>query len=80
MTTTHKTLLDNYGLLLNFDQLAKILQRKPDGLRMSLQSPSSAWAREISAARVRIGRRVLFDTASVAKVIDQCRETRGRSD
>jgi hypothetical protein len=77
MTTTLSTLLDSFGPLLSYDQLAKILQRKPSGLRMSLCRPATGWERELNAAKVQIGRRVLFDTHRVANLIEGCLQTGG---
>jgi hypothetical protein len=62
-------------VLLNYAQLGEVLQRRPDGLRITLLRCQGEWAREIGAARVRIGRRVLFDTEQIARLID---EHRGR--
>jgi hypothetical protein len=75
MSSTQKTLVDRFGVLLNYAQLAEVLQRRPDGLRLSLYTSKSDWARRVCAARVKIGRRVLFDTAEFGKLID---EQRGR--
>ena len=75
MSATYKALLDRFGVLLNYQQLGEVLQRRPDGLRITLHKGQGEWARAIGAARVRIGRRVLFDTAEVARLID---EHRGR--
>jgi hypothetical protein len=73
MATTHKVLLDRFGLLLNYAQLAEVLKRRPDGLRLSLCRPKGECEQRVGAARVRIGRRVLFDTAEIAKLIDEQR-------
>jgi len=75
MSATYKALLDRFGVLLNYEQLGEVLQRRPDGLRITLHRGDGQWARDIAATRIRIGRRVLFDTAEIAKLID---EHRGR--
>ena len=75
MSSTQKTLVDKFGVLLNYAQLAEVLRRRPDGLRLSLYTSKSEWVQRICAARVKIGRRVLFDTAEIGKLID---EQRGR--
>ncbi|MEP7311824.1 MAG: hypothetical protein ABI859_04535 [Pseudomonadota bacterium] len=76
MTSTQETLIKKFGVLLSYEQLAEVLQRRPDGLRLSLYTSKSDWAQRVCAARVKIGRRVLFDTAEIGKLID---EQRGRS-
>jgi hypothetical protein len=75
MSSTYKALVERFGILLNYAQLGEVLQRRPDGLRLSLCKARGEWTQRVGAARVRIGRRVLFDTAEIAKLID---EQRGR--
>ena len=75
MSATYKALVDRFGILLTYAQLGEVLQRRPDGLRMTMCKGAGEWAREMGAVRVRIGRRVLFDTAEIARLID---EHRGR--
>lgn len=55
--------------LLSLDQLAEVLHRSPDGLRLSLATDSDI-SRMFSPHRRKIGRRVYFDVAGVANVID----------
>ena len=50
-------------------ELAKILDRSPEGLRISLRS-SGEWVEQINAARLRLGRRVYFRTSEIANVLD----------
>jgi hypothetical protein len=50
-------------------ELAKILDRSPEGLRISLRS-SGEWVKQINAARLRLGRRVYFRTSEIANVLD----------
>jgi hypothetical protein len=57
--TIEEVLVKEYGPLLSLAELATVLNRSPDGLRISLKS-SSEWVRRINAARLRLGRRVLF--------------------
>ena len=73
MSATQKALIERFGVLLNYEQLGEVLQRRPDGLRLSICQGKSEWVRRICAARVKIGRRVLFDTAEIAKLIDEQR-------
>lgn len=49
-------------------QLAKVLDRSAEGLRISLRSDSD-WSRPINAAKLKLGRRVYFRTAEIAKVL-----------
>lgn len=67
--TTEETLLAKFGPLLSLPHLAQLLDRSPDGLRISLRS-STSWAADFNRARIRIGRRVYFKTADVARLID----------
>ncbi len=55
--------------LLSLDQLAGVLHRSPDGLRLSLASDTDV-SRMFSPYRRKIGRRVYFEVSGVAKVID----------
>lgn len=68
MTTIEDTLLDRYGPLLSISQLATVLDRSPEGLRISLRSPCE-WSTKINAARLKIGRRVYFRTSEVADLL-----------
>lgn len=67
--TTLEHLLTTYGPLMTINQLASLLDRSKDGLRISLMSASSL-ANELNPARRKIGRRVYFSTAGVARFID----------
>jgi hypothetical protein len=67
-------LVEKYGVLLTLPQLAETLKRSPDGLRLTLRSPSEFSAR-MNAARIKLGRRVYFRTPQVAKLIDSMNES-----
>lgn len=67
-TLIEQTLLDRYGPLMSVAQLAKMLDRSPEGLRIGLRT-RAPWAAEINAARLRIGRRVYFRTPDIAAII-----------
>lgn len=56
--------------LLSLEQLAELLQRSKDGLRISLSGDNEV-SRKFLPCRVKIGRRIYFRTADVARVIDQ---------
>lgn len=61
------SMFEKYGPLLTISQLAQILHRTPDGLRMSLRQ-SSVYAECLNAAKIRIGRRVYFRTPEIARL------------
>lgn len=60
-----ETLISQYGPLLTISQLAKVLDRSPEGLRISLRSAND-WVDQINASRLRLGRRVYFRTTEIA--------------
>ena len=62
------TLIGRYGPLMNMAQLASILDRSPEGLRITLRS-SGDWVGKINSARLQLGRRVYFRTAEIADVL-----------
>jgi hypothetical protein len=64
-----EALVKQYGLLLSLTELAKILDRSREGLRISLRS-SDEWVKQINATRLRLGRRVYFRTSEIANVLD----------
>lgn len=66
---TAEVLLNRYGPLLSINDLASLLQRSREGLRLTLRG-SSPLAQQLGTARVKIGRRVHFKTLAVAAVID----------
>lgn len=57
-----------YGPLLNLAQLAQVLHRSTDGLRICLRSDSDL-SRSINAAKIKLGRRVYFRTAQISQVL-----------
>lgn len=62
-------LTDRYGLLLSQSHLADLLGRTLGGLRYSLSYPSDARTRALKACGRRIGRRVYYPAAEVARII-----------
>ena len=68
MMTIEKILIETYGALLSIAQLARILDRSKEGLRISLRS-DTAWAAQINSARIKLGRRVYFKTTNIAKIL-----------
>lgn len=63
-----EALTKQYGPLLSISQLANVLDRSAEGLRLSLRTDSE-WTRPINAAKLKLGRRVYFRTAEIAKVL-----------
>lgn len=70
MTSTFAILKDKYSVLLTLPQLAEVLSRSPDGLRISLATSRSEWARHINSTKIHIGRRMYFRTEGIARLID----------
>lgn len=66
--TIEDTLLQRFGPLLSIAQLAAVLDRSPDGLRVSLRA-TNEWTQRINKARLKIGRRVYFRTSQIAEVL-----------
>lgn len=66
--TIEETLIKHYGPLLSIAQLAQILDRSPEGLRISLRS-SGAWVGRVNSAKLRLGRRVYFRTSQIAQIL-----------
>ena len=66
--TIENTLLHRFGPLLSIAQLAAILDRSPNGLRISLRT-TNEWAQRISKARLKIGPRVYFRTSQIAEIL-----------
>ena len=60
--------LSKYGPLMTLAELAVMLHRSYDGLRMSLRSHNELYD-AINAARVRMGRRIYFSTAKIAAIV-----------
>lgn len=66
---TESYLLEKYGPLLSLEQLAGLLDRSVDGLRLTL-TQNGELAEKFNPARKKIGRRVYFRSAIVAQVLD----------
>ncbi len=66
--TTEDMLLERYGPLLTLRNLAEVLHRSPDGLRITLSSGAPC-AERLNRAKVRIGRRVYFRTVDIAMML-----------
>jgi hypothetical protein len=70
--TTEELILSSYGgsPLLSLGQVAEILHRSPEGLRITLSGDNEI-ARKLKPARIKIGRRVYFRIGSIAQFIDE---------
>ena len=66
--TAEETLIKQHGPLLCINKLAAILDRSPDGLRMT-QGSSGEWVNKVNATRLRLGSRLYFRTVQVADVL-----------
>lgn len=69
MTTTESFLLEKYGPLLSLEQLATVLSRSCNGLRLSLAQEGEI-AQKFGPARKKIGRRVYFRSSIIASVLE----------
>ena len=69
MMTIEKILIETYGALLSIAQLARVLDRSPEGLRISLRTPNE-WTMHINSAKVKLGRRVYFKTTEIAQILN----------
>jgi len=65
--TAEETLIKQYGSLLSISQLAAILDRSPDGLRITLRC-SGEWVNKTNATRLRVARCLYFRTVAVHTV------------
>lgn len=70
--STEELILSRYNgaPLLSLEQLAELLHRSKDGLRITLSSDSDL-SRRIRPCRIKIGRRMYFKTTEVARLIDE---------
>lgn len=69
MNTTENYLLEKFGPLLSLQQLAGLLNRSVDGLRLSL-SQNGEMSQKFGPARKKIGRRIYFRSSVIASVLD----------
>jgi hypothetical protein len=69
--TTEEVLLQRFGSpLLTIQQVAEVLNRSPEGLRISLAGDGDV-ARRLRPGRVKIGRRVYCRVSALAQLIDE---------
>lgn len=62
--TTEEYLLNRFGPLMSIPDIATLLGRSPDGVRVSLYSDTDI-SRKLKPAMIRIGRRVYFRTMQI---------------
>lgn len=67
--TTEEILVARFGPLMTRHQVAGILDRSAEGLRLT-ERGNSDLGRKLRAARIKIGRRVHFRAASIALLLD----------
>ena len=68
-TPLAQQITEHYGLLLSQAQLAELLGRATDGLRYSIKCPSDSSTRALKACGRKVGRRVYYPAAEVARII-----------
>lgn len=62
--TVDDYLIGRFGLLMSISDLADLLDRSPDGVRVSLYSDTEV-SRKLKPTMVKVGRRVYFRTLQV---------------
>lgn len=69
-------LIERFGELMTYEQLAELLKRSPAGLRISVGQRDSEFSTALRAARVKLGRRVYFRSDQIAALMWQDVEDR----
>lgn len=67
---TAEHMIERYGELMSYEQLAVLLKRSESGLRVTMTRRTSDAAKVLGNARIRIGRRVYFRTKQIAELIE----------
>lgn len=68
--TTEEMLVERFGVLLDFAQVAELLKRKSaDSVRVAM-SGNTELARQLGPAKVKIGRRILFKASILGQILD----------
>lgn len=62
-------LIRQYGLLMTISDVASVLGRSPDGVRVMLYADSDL-ARKLKPTMIRVGRRIYFRTLQVAEELN----------
>ena len=63
-----KKLINEYGVLMSIEDLAEVLKRSKNGLRITLQQDNEV-SRRFNPAKMKIGRRIYFDAGKVGQVL-----------
>ncbi len=63
-----EALTKQYGPLLSVAQLARVLDRSAEGLRITLRT-DSGWSKTINLTKLKLGRRVYFRTSEIALIL-----------
>lgn len=64
-------LIERFGELMTYEQLAELLQRHPASLQASVSKQDSEFSSALWAARIKLGRRVYFRSEQIAALIWQ---------
>lgn len=70
MSKMEEMLVSRYGVLLSLADCAALLDRSVDGLRVTLSTDGDL-SRKLRAAKVKLGRRVLFKATELARILDE---------
>jgi len=68
--TTEAWLIKNYGILMTMTDLAHLLDRSDDGIRITIQG-SSPLGGKLRAIKIKVGRRVHFKAKDIALLVDE---------
>lgn len=67
--TTEEVLINKYGPLMTMDEVAELLKRSPQGLRVMLGRDNKL-SNRLNESKKRIGRRIYFPTITLVGLID----------
>ncbi|CAJ0725957.1 DNA-binding protein [Ralstonia pickettii] len=70
MSTMEEMLVSRYGVLLTLADCAALLNRSADGLRILLYKDLEI-SYKLRAAKVKIGKRILFKANELARILDE---------
>jgi len=70
VSTVRDEFIKTHGPLLTIAQLAKILSRSEEGLRISLRTKTSEFSRQLYAAKKQYGRRIYFSVEKIADILE----------
>jgi len=67
--TTEEILIQRYGALISMRDCAELFCRSAEGFRITLARDND-FANKLRPAKIKIGRRVLFKTNVISKILD----------